>query len=139
MHDVTERLRRDDLMDHNEAKQVLDKYVKDRPSEELYDSVLIPALCLAEQDRHRNELDEATVTFICQSIKDLVEEINDRSIEQRQLHTIGADETAASGALQASTRERAADRSIYVMCMPVRDEADEIVGTMLAHLLERGL
>jgi hypothetical protein len=28
-------------------------------------------------------------------------------------------------------------RAAYVMCMPVRDEADEIIGTMLAHLLDR--
>ena len=37
----------------------------------------------------------------------------------------------------SSTRNAAADRANYVVCMPVRDEADEIVGTMLAHLLER--
>jgi predicted PurR-regulated permease PerM len=123
--------------DHNEAKQVLDRYLKDKPLGELYDSVLIPALCLAERDRHRNELDEATEIFISQSIKELVEEINDRSIEQRDMPAIDANETAASGVHQTSHRDGAADRTSYIVCVPVRDEADEIIGTMLAHLLER--
>ena len=123
-------------MDYDEAKQVLDKYLKDEPSVELYDSVLIPALCLAEHDRHRNELDEGTEKFVCQSIKELVEEINDRSIEQRELQAIGAENTAASEASPGSQREGTADGTSYVVCVPVRDEADEIIGTMLAHLLE---
>jgi len=44
--------------------------------ENLFDTVLIPALNLAEQDRHRNELDDATVTFITQTTKDLVDELS---------------------------------------------------------------
>ena len=68
--------------DQNEARQVLESYLKDKPLEDLYDSVLIPALSLAEQDRHRNELDEAAEIFICQSMKELVEEVNDRSNER---------------------------------------------------------
>src|ERR1700686_4112166 len=50
--------------DENEAKHVLESYLKDKSLEDLYDLVLIPALSLVEQDRHRNELDEATETFI---------------------------------------------------------------------------
>ena len=123
--------------DQNEAKQVLDRYRKDKPSEDLYDSVLIPALSLAQRDRHRNEIDEATETFICRSIKELVEAINDRSHEQRELNEMDADETAPSDASPSPSQERAANRADYVMCMPVRDEADEIIGTMLAYLLER--
>jgi predicted PurR-regulated permease PerM len=123
--------------DQNEAKQVLKRYRKDKPSEDLYDSVLIPALSLAERDRHRNEIDEATETFICRTVKELVEEINDRSHEQREPNAMDADETAPSDASPSPPQERAAHRAGYVVCMPVRDEADEIIGIMLAHLLER--
>lgn len=66
-----------------------------------------------------------------------MEEINDRSNEQRGLNAKDADETASSDASPSSPQERAANRASYVVCMPVRDEADEIVGTVLAHLLER--
>ena len=44
--------------DQNEAKQILESYLKDKSLEELYSSVVIPALSLAEHDRHRGELDE---------------------------------------------------------------------------------
>ena len=104
--------------DEREAKQVLEDYLKEKPLEDLFDSVLIPALSLAEQDRHHNELDEATGVFLSQSIKEFVEEVNDLSNEQR-------------------AEDAPADRADYVVCMPVRDEADEIAGIMLAHLLER--
>jgi predicted PurR-regulated permease PerM len=123
--------------DQNEAKQVLESYLKNKPLEDLYDLVLIPALSLAEQDRHRNELDEATEIFICQSIKELVEEINDRSKEQLELEAKGTDGTVPSNTSPSSPHNTDANRANYVVCMPVRDEADEIVGTMLAHLLER--
>jgi CheY-like chemotaxis protein len=124
-------------MDRNEAKQVLKRCRKDKPLDDLYDSVLIPALSLAEQDRHRNEIDEATETFVCQSIKEFVEEINDRSHEQRELDAKDTDEVASSDASPSPPQKRTANRAGYVVCMPVGDEADEIIGTMLAHLLER--
>jgi len=105
--------------DQREASQVLETHLKSASLENLFDTVLIPALNLAEQDRHRNELDDSTVTFITQTTKDLVDELSLRH-----------DETPADAAV-----ERLADEKI--MCLPVRDDADEIVGIMLAQLLER--
>jgi predicted PurR-regulated permease PerM/methanogenic corrinoid protein MtbC1 len=100
--------------DQREASQVLETQLKGGSLEELYDTVVIPALSLAEQDRHRNELDDSTVTFITQTTKDLVEELSLRK-----------DFSVARG-----TNER-------IVCLPVRDDADEIIGIMLAQLLER--
>jgi hypothetical protein len=115
--------------DEREAKQVLEDYLKDKPLEDLFDSVLIPALSLAEQDRHHNELDEATGTFISR----LAVNAQDAATDAVQ----DADEPAASGCFPLLPRDAAADRANYVVCVPVRDEADEIAGTMLPHLLER--
>jgi predicted PurR-regulated permease PerM len=151
--------------DQNEAKAILEGYLKDNSLEDLYDSVLIPALGLAEQDRHRNELDEATEVFISQSIKELVEEANDRSKEQLEQSAKEAQEAkdatnekdvndakerkskppASASPPEASPNDpsmspphaKGDNGEIYVVCMPARDEADEIVGTMLAHLLDR--
>ena len=66
-----------------------------------------------------------------------MEEINDRSHEQRELDAKDSGETASSDASPSPPQTRAANRASYVVCMPVGDEADEIIGTMLAHLLER--
>jgi predicted PurR-regulated permease PerM len=101
--------------DQREASQVLETHLKGATLEDLYDTVLIPALNLAEQDRHQNELDDSTVDFISQTTKDLVEELSLRQDD--------------STIPEVSARR--------IACLPVRDDADELVGIMLAQLLER--
>ena len=81
--------------DQHDASRVLETYLKDTSLQELYDAVLIPALNLAEQDRHRNALDESTVTFITQTTKDLVEELTLRQAGPEQAEATA--ETSASG------------------------------------------
>jgi predicted PurR-regulated permease PerM len=116
--------------DHNEARQVLRHYLKEKSLEELYDSVVIPALSLAEEDRHRNELDEATQTFIYQSTREIIEEVVGTATEPSAEWT-----TKNSPELSASETEEAGP--IDVLCIPARDEADDVVGMLLAQLLER--
>jgi hypothetical protein len=67
--------------DQNEARQVLEQYLRDKPLEELYGSVVIPALSLAEQDRHRGGLDDARQTYIYQSTREIIEELTENSSE----------------------------------------------------------
>ncbi len=98
--------------DQREAGQVLHTQLRTTSLEDLYDHVLIPALSLSEQDRHRNALDDSTVTFITETTKDLVEEFS--------LET-----------LYVGEKQR------RIACLPVRDDADEIIGIMLAQLLGR--
>jgi hypothetical protein len=50
-------------MDLVEAHAVVGESLKGRPLVELYDSVLIPALSMAEQDRHKGALDTAREEF----------------------------------------------------------------------------
>ncbi len=120
--------------DQREASQVLEAHLKETSLEDLYDTVLIPALNLAEQDRHRNALDDSTVDFITQTTKDLVEEFSLRvdhprrvgsSAHQGPLATLGDIPGIADGV------------SRKIACLPVRDDADEVVGIMLAQLLDR--
>lgn len=118
-------------MDHNEARGVLEQRLKDTTLEDLYDSVLIPALSLAEQDRHQNRLADETEKFISQSTRELIDELwEPRSAEAGS----GAGETESASAGAAGAAVESAKR---ILCLPARDEADEIVGTMLAQVLER--
>jgi predicted PurR-regulated permease PerM len=122
--------------DQAEAKQVLEEYLKTKPLEDLYDSVLIPALALAEQDRHHDDLEEITEQFICKSTKELLEELGDKSKEPADAEMQKADSDLA--ALSAPKIQlEPSGRVTSVVCIPARDEADEIVGIMLAQLLER--
>ncbi len=126
--------------DQREAAMVLDAYLKEKPLEDLYDSVLIPALELGEQDRHRNNLDDDTVSFVYQTTRELVDELGLHA-NQRDGEPAASAESAANA--ESSTEEAApgpARPQIIprtVLCIPVRDEADEIAAVMLAQLLER--
>ena len=108
--------------DNDEARQVLHGHLKEKSLEELYDSVLIPALAMAEQDRQRNDLDEETAIFVYQSTREFVEDLSEN----------GAKEVAAS--LSSATKGASA-KNARVICVPANGEADEIAGVMLAQLL----
>jgi hypothetical protein len=118
-------------MDHEEARQVLEKCLEGKTLEELYDSVLIPALSLAEQDRHENRLEDANQKFICQSTRELIDEF----WEPRGEQPTAAIEGGGRGELSRAMALRD-EQSRKVVCVPARDEADEIVAIMLAQVLE---
>ena len=67
------------------ARQVLEQHLEGSSLLELYDSVVIPALGLAEQDRHQNDLDEAVERFICQSTRELIEDLDEKCAEVREI------------------------------------------------------
>jgi predicted PurR-regulated permease PerM len=105
--------------DQNEARQVLEQYLEGKSLGELYSQVLIPALGLVEQDRHRNELDEATLNFIMQSTREFIEELGDLNASS------AADDEESVGVTGKTS----------IVCLPARDEADEVVGLQLCQLL----
>ena len=129
-------------MDQEEARQVLEEDFKDKPLSELYDSVLVPALSLVEQDRHRDMLDGATEKFIFQSTKELVEEQMERGspatsqTESATGRTSELEMTSVSVASSAAGAEPHISSS-KIICVPARDEADEIVAMMLVQLLQQ--
>ena len=120
--------------DQVEARQVLNRHLKDKSLEELYDSVVIPALRLAEQDRHRNDLDEESEKFIYQTTKDLVKRLSEEIKDQSGPNRPGEQATTSGPADKPLEPPK---RFSSVVCLPARDEADEIIATMLAQLLER--
>ncbi len=116
--------------DQNEARHILEQFLKEKPLEELYSSVVIPALSLAEQDRHRNELDGEMQTFIYQSTREIIEELNDAPTDQHA-------EKASESPSELSLREIELADSIDVLCIPARDDADDVVAMLLVRLLDR--
>jgi hypothetical protein len=116
--------------DHEEARRILERCHKTRNLEELYSSVVIPALSLAEHDRHHNELDQPTQEFIYQSTREIVEELGESEPNAR----------LGEGIVPMRELRVARDRSqtaCEFVCVPARDEADAVVGLLLAQLLEQ--
>jgi predicted PurR-regulated permease PerM len=112
-------------MDPDEAIEVADEYLESSSLEDLYDKVILPALHLAELDRHHGDLDETREKFILQTLREIIEELGTRAAVEAE-----SDEQNAS-----SLGEN--DSSAPVLCLPARDEADELVAMMLVQLLER--
>jgi hypothetical protein len=116
--------------DHEEARRILEQCRKTKGLEELYSSVVIPALSLAEHDRHHNELDLPTQEFIYQSTREIVEELGETEPKPRL-----AEGLAPVRELRA--RPGALGPACEFVCVPARDEADAVVGLLLAQLLEK--
>ena len=108
-------------MDQTEAHNIADKFLDGHRLVDLYDGVVLPALSLAEQDRHKGFLDDARGTFLFQSATELIAELSD----YRSPLPDSPDDA-----------EEAADRACPVVCIPAADQADEIAAVMLAQLLE---
>lgn len=84
--------------------------------EEVCDGLLIPALALAEQDRHSGELDPEQSESIGQIMGELLDE------------------------LPVPAPGPAPEAEVSVMCVPTADEADRLVAEMLARALQaRGI
>jgi len=111
-------------MDDQEARTVIDRYLNEHSLLELCDSVLIPALTLAEHDRHKGALDQDREEFLFLSVKEMLAELAERAARAAL-----ADVEAAGDAKPASACGR-------IFCIPASDEADEVTAAMLALLLE---
>jgi predicted PurR-regulated permease PerM len=116
-------------LDDDEATEIAERYLKENPVGTFYDSVLIPALSMAEEDRHLNSLETRTSTFIIQSVRELVDELGERLPESDVLFT---PELEGEPPLDLSELT-----GFRVVCIPAGDEADEIAAMMAEQLLRR--
>ena len=119
-------------LDAEEVIEIAEDYLETSPLVELYDTVVLPTLRLAEQDRHNGELDEVKQQFVRQTIRDIVEDLG-----QRLVNAVSDVSTASN---LASSPAASVSHKLSILCLPARDEADETVGMMLVQLLkQRGI
>ncbi|HJV10491.1 MAG TPA: AI-2E family transporter [Burkholderiales bacterium] len=97
--------------DQEEAGEIAEKYAEEHGNVALFENILVPALSLAESDRHRGALDEEHSRFAFETTRQIAEELR-------------ADEEA-----------RVDDACRHVCIVPAHDEADEVAGAMLARLI----
>jgi predicted PurR-regulated permease PerM len=102
-------------LDRQEAQAAVDRLAAEMTPVELYDSVILPTLALAEEDRHRGALDEGHENFVDQVVVEVMEKLSqfERDSEIPERHSRGR-----------------------VVCIPAGDKADELASAMLAHVLE---
>ncbi len=173
-------------MDQEEVTDLAQDYLKEKSLEQVYDEMLMPALAMAEQDRHRGRLDDRRQLFIRKALRDVIEELGDvqrqrdEQQERSDAKTLASDaadavvnaakgfvETIApvSGSTGSSTTTSGNGKQapatlkpggsvdlkpdepkprtrlpkecvVNILVLPAHDEADEIIGLMLAQLLD---
>ncbi len=111
-------------MDQLEAHTIVSQFLKGRPLLELYDSVLIPALSMAEQDRHKGAIDAAREEFLFLSVSEMIAEFSEYQL-------------ASSAEDSAPVPDTAEQLEARILCLAAHDRADEIAASMLAQLLEQ--
>lgn len=122
-------------MDQPEAHEIALAYLERHTLLELYDRVVLPALILSEQDRHKGVLDEVRGPWLYQDVTELIAEFTDYQPGN------GDEEPEEEASRGKQHREGAEEEQTVVIrpvvCIPVDDEVDEIAATMLAQLLEQ--
>jgi hypothetical protein len=109
--------------DQAEAHNIADRFLEGHSLVDLYDQVVMPALTMTEQDRHKGALDEVRSSYLFQSATELIAELTDYRSPAATEAPGDADSTPL--------------RVIPVVCVAANDQADEIAATMLAQLLEQ--
>ncbi len=105
-------------MDNEEAEDLAESYANEHGLAGLHECVVIPALALAERDRHGKALDEEHSRFIFDTARDIVEYVEDRR----------------PGA--AKPAPNVVHRPAPPVCIvAAHDEADHVAGLALARVL----
>jgi predicted PurR-regulated permease PerM len=115
-------------MDQMEAQTIVGQFLKGKSLVELYDAVLIPALSMAEQDRHKGAIDAAREEFLFLSVNEMVAEFSEEDSSFESGAALGRVVPAPVAAARIDAR---------VLCLAAHDRADEITAAMLAQMLER--
>jgi predicted PurR-regulated permease PerM len=111
--------------DQDEATDLAHSYLEGKSLQNVYECLLVPALRLAEEDRHTGVIDDRAADFVAQSTRELIEDLAERyNAEPR-----------SSGVETYLNNPNFAHASI--VAIPARDQADELVGMMLTQLLQK--
>ncbi len=123
-------------MDKQEAHSIVDQFLKGKSLDELYDSVLIPAFSMAEQDRHKGAIDSVREEFLFLSVNEMIAEFSEYRAEEEAVEAAADGAAAVEGsAPKEGAKEEQPDARI--LCLAAHDRADEITAAMLAQLLEQ--
>jgi predicted PurR-regulated permease PerM len=110
--------------DQDEALDIVEAYVSEDGRESVYDTVLLPALYYAKQDRDRGLLSEADAQFVGQSTREILDVL---------AHDVPTPSERDPGGRSVSDP---GDTRVRILGCPARDEADVVALEMVRQLLD---
>jgi hypothetical protein len=116
-------------MDRIEAWAIAERYLDGKPLVELYDSVVIPVLSMAEEDRHKGALTDVQAKFVRLSIEELVARLKEYQPPSPE------EKSTRSQILEALHAQL--QKEFAVICVWAGNRGDELATQMLTQLLEQ--
>lgn len=117
-------------MDQEEARSIAEAHLKENSLESLYESIIVPALKLAEHDHETEGLDDTARRFMFRNVKELIEDLGD---QYAKAPNAGDEEDIA---YEPTSRSDLARSKATTACIPANSGADELVTMMLVQLLQ---
>jgi predicted PurR-regulated permease PerM len=126
-------------LDQDDARTIVTTFLKVHPLVSLYDQVLIPALTLAEQDRHRGSLDETRESFLFLSVSEIISELAVYRMDEAPAkpRKLTARWRSVRPQELPSIHPEPVPSTVRIFCLSANDQADELTSSMLSQLLER--
>jgi predicted PurR-regulated permease PerM len=127
-------------LDDEEAIDVAEQYANEHGLLALHEAVVIPALGLAEQDRHRGVIDEARERFVFDTVRKIIEDVEDRKAMKEELQRKKEQgepkqEGKAQPAVPAAPAPTPSRAPAALCIVGAHDEADHVAGLAFARVL----
>lgn len=121
-------------LDQQEAEEIAEEYREAHSLLGVYEELIVPALQLAEQERHSGRLDEKKEAFLDIAFREVIETCAVRDAAERA----GRATTETPGPPPATEAAEVpwTPQNTRIICLPAGDEADELAGIMLQRLLQ---
>ena len=112
--------------DREEARTIAEAHLKENSLENLYGTIVIPALELAERDYETDAMDDDARRFMFRSTKALIEDLGAE-----------LEDNPAAASEPGAHRHHGSGRTsgMTIACIPARNGPDELVAMMLGQLL----
>jgi predicted PurR-regulated permease PerM len=143
--------------DQEEAWELIEEYHKEMSIDQVFQRVMIPALALAHRDNFRGRLDNERAEYIHAAVKEQIEDLAE--LPAQKPSAVAANESAvhftpmSNSQVVAGGNRQPSDAAleypplptihidgaeqVNLLCLPARDEADELAGVMFAQVLEQ--
>ncbi|QPG06832.1 AI-2E family transporter [Salinimonas marina] len=117
-------------MDYDEMLYLSHTYLKEHSLAEYFDQLLMPALNLAEVDRHQEDLADIRYTFILQNVPELLDELDPAEIPDKET------EPQAETIEDHSSQSLTAAQCNRVVVVPAKEGIGELSAQILATFLK---
>lgn len=129
-------------LDDEEAIDVAEEYANEHGLLALHQDVIIPALGLAEQDRHRGVIDEARERFVFDTVRKIIEDVEDRkamkeAAQRKKEEGERKQEGEAKPAVPAAPAPTPSRAAAALCIVGAHDEADHLAGLAFTRVLPR--